>query len=569
MPDASASSDRARATITAVNSPPDPDDHAWRTALLESSLDCVIVMDAEGRVVDLNARTEVTLGVVRERVIGERLGDVFVPPDLRARHEAGLRRYLSTRESSILGVRVEVEALHGSGRRLPVELSIVRLAGTEPPLFVGHLRPIADRLQSERRLRASAAASRVLATSRRPDLAVEGVLRALGEELRWAAVQFWRLDRPSERMILSASWLREGMDPTHYRGQTSMARGEGLPGLAWAERSAIWLEEIAEKATELPRFSSLVAAGVRSCLCFPVHIGGVTVAAIEAFSTAYEPRDEQLLVILEAIGGQLGHVNAEHVAREALTRSEQALRDALHREREARQSAEEANAAKDQFLAVISHELRTPLGPIIGWARMLESHALDPEVRTKAVAAITRNAELQSRLVEDLLDASRIAAGKLTIERVPVSIVHVVHAAIETAAPLAHQQGVQLRLEGEFEIPPVSGDARRLQQVFSNLLSNALKFTPAGGEVTVLLSRVRDEVEICVRDTGAGIDPVFLPHMFERFRQAPGQPGGHAGGLGLGLAIVRDLVNAHGGSVYANSDGPGRGATFTVRLPSG
>ena len=556
-----------RATITPVNSAPHPDDHAWRTALLESSLDCVIVMDADGRIVDLNAQTEVTLGVVRERVIGERLGDVFVPPELRPMHEAGLRRYLSTRQSSILGVRVEVEALHGSGRRLPVELSIVRLAGTEPPLFVGHLRPIADRLQSERRLRASAAASRVLATSKEPEMAVEGVLRALGEELRWSAVQFWRLDRRTERMVLSASWLRDGVDPDPYRGQTTMRKGEGLPGLAWSQRSPIWIEDLADTSRELPRFSALVGAGVKSCMGFPVHVGGVTVAAVEAFSTVAEARDEQLLVILEAIGGQLGHVTAEHVAREALTRSEQALRDALRREQEARQNAEEANAAKDQFLAVISHELRTPLGPIIGWARMLDSAALDPAARTKAIAAITRNAELQSRLVEDLLDASRIVTGKLTIERMPVNIAHAVHAAIETAAPVAHQQGVQLRLQGEFELPPVNGDARRLQQVVANLLSNALKFTAPGGDITVLLGRAGNEVEVCVRDTGVGIDPAFLPHMFERFRQAPGQPGGHSGGLGLGLAIVRDLVTAHGGSVYADSDGPGRGATFTIRLP--
>lgn len=545
------------------------EDHAWRTALLESSLDCVIVMNADGRIVDLNRQTEVTMGVVRERVLGERLGDVFVPPELRARHEAGLRRYLETRRSDILGVRVEVEAIHASGRRLPVELSIVRLAGTEPPLFVGHLRPIADRLQSERRLRASAAASRVLATSSTPDVAVNGVLQALGEELRWAVVQYWRVDRAAERMMLAASWSAEQLNPAHYHTVTSLRRGEGLPGLAWQERSGIWIEDLAEKSADLPRFAALVEAGVRSALCFPVHVGGVTVAAIEAFSTLEQPPDAQLLVILEAIGGQLGHVSAEHVAREALTRSEQALRDALRREQDARRSAEESNAAKDQFLAVISHELRTPLGPIIGWARMLESPALEPALRSKALAAITRNAELQSRLVEDLLDVSRMAAGKLVIEQAPVSIVHIVHAAIETAAPAALQQGIQLGLEGEFELPAVRGDARRLQQVFSNLLSNALKCTPAGGHITVQLGRVGLEVEVCVKDSGEGIDPEFLPHIFERFRQAPGHARNHIGGLGLGLAIVRDLVSAHGGTVYANSEGAGRGATFTVRLPVG
>lgn len=542
-----------------------PDPQAWRTALLDSSLDCVIIMSADGCIVDLNSGTATTFGYPREQVIGQRLGDVFVPPELRARHETGLRRYRQTSESHILGRRVEVDALHADGRRLPVELSIVRLAGVDPPLFVGHLRLITERLRSERRLRASAAASRAIATSRTPDAAVEGVLRALGEELRWSVVQFWTVDRSVESMILTSSWTAQNIDPIAYGSVTALRRGEGLPGLAWQQRSAVWLETIT--ATDLPRLEALVKAGVRSAVCFPIHVAGVTVAAIEAFCITPEARDEQLLVILEAIGGQLGHVNTEHVAREALMRSETALRDALQREQDARRSAEEANAAKDQFLAVISHELRTPLGPIIGWARMLESLALAGDVRAKAVAAIIRNADLQSRLVEDLLDVSRMVAGKLVVDRVPVSLVHIVHAAMETAGPTAQQRGVQLRFDGDFELPAVRGDARRLQQVVSNLLSNALKFTPAGGQISVLLRRVEAAVEISVRDTGEGIDRAFLPHIFDRFRQAPTATSAHGGGLGLGLAIVHDLVVAHGGSVRADSEGPGRGALLTVRLP--
>ncbi|HXG56354.1 MAG TPA: HAMP domain-containing sensor histidine kinase, partial [Vicinamibacterales bacterium] len=209
----------------------------------------------------------------------------------------------------------------------------------------------------------------------------------------------------------------------------------------------------------------------------------------------------------------------------------------------------------------------TPLGPIMGWARLLQTSEPTPELRAKATAVILRNAELQSRLVEDLLDVSRMAAGKLVIEQNPVSIVHVVHAAMETLETTAHQKGVQLRFEGEFEVPVVLGDSKRLQQVTSNLLSNAIKFTPAGGQVTTTVRRAEEEIEIVVQDTGEGIDQAFLPYLFERFSQASHHDTARAGGLGLGLAIVKDLVNAHGGSIRAQSDGRGTGAAFIVRLP--
>ncbi|HXG57040.1 MAG TPA: PAS domain S-box protein, partial [Vicinamibacterales bacterium] len=388
-------------------SDPDPltsDNHAWRTALLESSLDCVIIMDAAGRVVDLNAGTEATFGVTREQVIGQRLGDVFVPPELRAQHEAGLRRYLTSRNSGIVGQRVEVEALHASGRRLPVELSIVQLSGVEPPLFVGHLRDITERQGSERRLKASAAASRALATATAPGAAIEGVLRAIGEELHWHVVQLWRVDRLTDRIVLDASWMADGVDPAPYRTVSELRRGQGLPGTVWAAGTSRWIEDLQEETPTLPRFRIFTEAGVRSAVCFPVHASGITFAAIETFALQPQVKDPQLLVLLEAIAGQLGHVSAERAARDAIESSETALRDALRREKEARQLAEEANAGKDQFLAVISHELRTPLGPIMGWARLLQTSEPTPELRAKATAVILRNAELQSRLVEDLLD---------------------------------------------------------------------------------------------------------------------------------------------------------------------
>ncbi|MBA2303776.1 MAG: PAS domain S-box protein [Acidobacteria bacterium] len=540
---------------------------AWRTALLDSSLDCVIIMAADGVIVEINPGTEDTFGFSRASIIGQRLGDVFVPEELRERHEIGLSRYLATRESTILGHRVTVEAMHASGRRVPVELSIVHLAGTEPPLFVGHLQNITARVRSERRLRSSATANQILATSRSPETAIAGTLRAIGEELRWPVVQFWRVAGRGDRLELGGSWVATGNDPQPYQTKPAFRRGEGLPGTTLERGEAIWIEDIRSMPNACRGWVTFEACGIRSAVCFPVHVGGEITAVIEAFLTDFEATDLELLALLESLGGRLGHVITVHQARAALEASEVALRDALARAEEARRVAEGANAVKDEFLAVISHELRTPLGPIMGWARLLQRDDVTAADRLQAADAIFRNARLESQLVDDLLDASSISTGKLTIERLPVSLVHVIHAAIETVASAARSKGVAIRFDGDFDVRAVLGDAKRLQQVVSNLLTNALKSTPTGGHIEISVSGTIHEVTVTVRDTGEGIDPTVIAHIFDRFQQAP-QHAARSGGLGLGLAIVRDLVAGHDGSVQAFSDGLGTGATFTVRLPT-
>jgi signal transduction histidine kinase/ActR/RegA family two-component response regulator len=232
------------------------------------------------------------------------------------------------------------------------------------------------------------------------------------------------------------------------------------------------------------------------------------------------------------------------------------------------EEAEQANRVKDEFLATVSHELRTPLNAVLGWARMLASMELPPERMSHGIGIIERNALALARLIEDLLDVSRIVAGTLRLTPLPIDLIAVTYAAIETAGSLAHASGVTLTFSPDArEVEPVSGDAARLQQVIGNLVSNAIKFTPAGGRVDVRVSRAADHMQIQIADTGQGISPDFLPHVFERFRQAEGAPTRRHGGLGVGLAIVRQLVELHGGTVTAASAGTGKGATFTVCLP--
>lgn len=239
----------------------------------------------------------------------------------------------------------------------------------------------------------------------------------------------------------------------------------------------------------------------------------------------------------------------------------------LERERAARAEAERANRMKDEFVATLSHELRTPLHAILGWASVLNrKYGGEPDLGD-GLSIIERNTRAQARLIEDLLDISRIVSGKLRLDLRSVDLADVVRGAIEAVAPAADAKQVRIEKVLDPLAGPVTGDPNRLQQVVWNLLSNAMKFTPKGGRIQILLERVNSHLELTVADDGVGIAPEFLPHLFERFRQADASASRRYGGLGLGLAIVRHIVELHGGSVRAKSPGEGQGAAFIVTLP--
>jgi PAS domain S-box-containing protein len=229
--------------------------------------------------------------------------------------------------------------------------------------------------------------------------------------------------------------------------------------------------------------------------------------------------------------------------------------------------AREADRLKDEFLAVLSHELRTPLNAIVGYSRLLRGGILSDEKATRGLETLERNATSLTQIVEDVLDISRIVSGKIRLEVQPVELPLVVHNAVATVQPAADAKGIRVQTIIDPHVGPVSGDPNRLQQVIWNLVSNGVKFTPKQGRVQVRVERVNSHIEIVVSDTGAGIRPDFLPHVFERFRQADAGTTRQTTGLGLGLSIVRHIVEMHGGSVDAASDGEGKGATFRVRLP--
>ena len=251
----------------------------------------------------------------------------------------------------------------------------------------------------------------------------------------------------------------------------------------------------------------------------------------------------------------------------ARKKTEEKLAQLLVRERMARGDAEKANRLKDEFLATLSHELRTPLNAVIGWSRILKAGRLDNESSLHAIEVIERNAWAQKQIIEDILDVSRVITGKLQLHLGPIDLTSVVNAALDAVRPALEAKDIKIETHFLEGLKIIAGDADRLQQVVWNLLSNASKFTPVGGVISVCISQDETYAQIEVRDTGPGIAAEFLPHVFERFRQADGSTTRTHGGLGLGLAIVRHLVELHGGLIGAENANTGTGAVFTVRLP--
>jgi PAS domain S-box-containing protein len=287
---------------------------------------------------------------------------------------------------------------------------------------------------------------------------------------------------------------------------------------------------------------------------------------VSHYETVRQRKDGSYLSIsltVSPIRNEHGEViGASKIARDITERTRLAIENArLYAE------AQEANRMKDEFLAVLSHELRTPLNAIVGYSRLLRGGILSGEKAARGLETLERNATWLTQIVEDVLDISRIVAGKIRLDVQPVNLPSVVQDAIATVQPAANAKGVLLQTILDPTVGPVSGDPDRLQQVVWNLLTNAVKFTPRGGRVQVRLERVSSHVEIIVSDTGAGIHPDFLPHVFERFRQAEAGTTRKTGGLGLGLSIVRHIVEMHGGSVQADSAGEGQGSTFSIQLP--
>lgn len=489
----------------------------FNRSILESSADCIKVLDLDGHLVSMN-RPGLCLMEIDDwsEFEGRRWIDFWHGEE----HDKARRAVASAGRGETAGFRGYAETAKGNRKYWDVVVSSILDAAGNPKQILSVSRDITAFKQSEDRLRQSEERFRHMADN--------------------APVMIWVTEADGYCSFLSKSWYE-------FTGQTVE---EGL-GFGWVNATHPDDQQLAHdafvRATER-RESFYIEYRLR-------RTDGSYAWAIDSAVPRFSEDNEFLGFIGSVI--DISERKRAEEERERLLESAQA----------ARTTAEEANRLKDEFLATLSHELRTPLNAILGWSQMLQKRSLNPAEAEKGLLTIERNARAQNQLIDDLLDVSRIISGKLRLDVRAVDLAGVIAAAVDAARPSAEAKNIRLQTLLDPAAGPISGDADRLQQVVWNLLSNAVKFTPKNGRVQVRLERVNSHVEIVVSDTGKGIEAEFLPHVFDRFRQSDGSMTRRHGGLGLGLAIVRQIVELHGGTVSVESPGSDQGATFMINLP--
>jgi len=527
-------------------------------ALVESAPDGIVIIDGEGRVEVANAHAARLWGRERDALAGESLSRL-VPSAVALRE---IRRGHAA---------VTVAIPRGDGSELPVEMSVQRVGGGDGRLILV-VRPAGERERGESdradRLRAEVAraqaeetgqrasflaeASRVLAGSLDDDATLKSMARVAVPYLADYVV----VD------VLDAEHRLRRLGAAHAQPDLEVALTETRPYLLepGTESALAGVIERGEPTLVREVTDDWLAARPRDA----EHLGSGTLRPASLMLVPLRARGRTLGVVAFArTHGTRRYALADLAIAEDLAQRAALAADNARLFRE----AQDASRAKDEFLAVLSHELRTPLTPVLGWVRMLRTGSLKPEASGRALETIERNTRLQVQLVEDLLDVSRIVTGKLHLDVRPVALGDVVEAATEAVAAGATQKSITVSRRVAPDMPIVEADPNRLQQVVANLLSNAVKFTPEGGHVDVDVAVRGEHAQITVTDTGEGLLPEVAPHIFERFRQADSTITRQYGGLGLGLAIVRHIVELHGGAVRASSEGPGLGTTFSVEIP--
>lgn len=546
----------------------------WLAAIIESADDAIISKSLEGIITSWNKGAERIFGYTADEVIGKPI-TIIIPPDHLNEEPAILARLRA-------GERIEhfeTIRMRKDGKRLDISLTVSPIKGPHGRVVGASkvARDITARKNNERMLHEQAEALRTLnkvgeLISAELDLhkTVQAVTDAATELTRAEYGSFFynvlNEEGASYMLFTLAGAPRELFE--HF----PMPRATDLFGPTFRGEGVVRIADVnvdPRHGRNSPYYGMPEGhLQVTSYLAVPVvsHSGEVLGGLFFGHSEpdVFTERDE---IVVAGLAAQASVAMDNARLYEAAKRAHaEAERAAEEKERLYRQ-AEESSRLKEEFLATISHELRTPLSAILGWARMLRMGQLSDEHAAKALDTIERNARAQAQLVDDLLDVSRIVTGKLRMDVQPADPNAFIDAAVEAVRPAADAKGVRVQKIIDTAAIPIPGDPVRLQQVVWNLLSNAIKFTPRGGRVQIRSERVNSHLEIIVSDTGQGIAPDFLPHVFDRFRQADQKTSRQHGGMGLGLAIVRHLVEMHGGSVLASSEGEGKGATFTVMLP--
>jgi PAS domain S-box-containing protein len=527
-------------------------------ALAEASPQLVWTTTPDGKVEYCNPQFLAYAGLSLEQLRNAPVWHLLVHAEDVARATDAWTKALETGEPYEVEYRFR-RASDGSYRWFLARGAGVRNGEGRIMRWVGSCTDIDDHKRSEETQRFLAEAGALLASSLDHRQTLPALARlAVPHMADWCSIQLFDTNGDLERVAVAhtdphrVDLIRE-LEDQYPADDNDAARR--VVRLGASEYVHELTDEMLAASSRSPHHLELIRLlGLRSWMAVPIKLDHSTIGVISFASSEsgrlFEKRD---VAIAEELARRLGTA-IDNARLFEMTQQE-------------RRRAEEASRAKDELLGVTSHELRTPLSAILGWARMLRSGHLNEEKRERALETIERNAKIQVQLVEDLLDFNRVITGKLRLALAPLEPAEVVEAAVDVIRPAADAKKVRLQVLLDPDAGTLNGDAERLQQVVWNLLSNAVKFTPKDGRVYVRLQREDSHVEIVVADTGAGIAPAFLPHVFQPFRQQDATATRAHGGLGLGLAIVKHLVELHGGSIEARSEGLGSGATFVVRLP--
>jgi len=521
--------------------------------ILDTALDCIITVGSGGHVLEFNPAAERVFGFSRDEAIGKELADLIIPPRMREQHRRGLAHYLKTGEGPVIGKRIEIAGVRKDGSEILVELTITALKIDREPLFTAYLRDITERVRNDRRRLAQYTVASLLAGSWTLEEASSAILQTIASIGDWALSGLWIYDETIGRLRCRA-FLQAGSDNLKKFGQFSQTvqfrMGEGLPGRVWESNEPAWIHDVTVDKN-FPRAPAAREAGLRGGFAFPLFAGRAVNGVIELFSHDFAEPDNDLLQLVAALGSQIGLFIERRRMEKELER--------------AKENAEAASTAKDRFLAILSHELRTPLNPVLLWADgVLNQPGVDPEIE-QGLRMVCRNIELEARLIDDLFDLTRIARGKLQLRLQPADAHELVRHAIEIVRADLDSRHIQLSVALEATSHQVDVDPPRLEQVFWNILRNACKFTADGGAISIRsYSSAPNSITVEMTDNGVGIEPEFLEKIFAAFEQLEMR----REGLGLGLAISKAIVEMHGGSIRAQSEGQGKGATFAVTLPA-
>jgi two-component system CheB/CheR fusion protein len=647
---------------------------ALNRAILESALDCIITMDANGIVREFNPAAERVFGFRRDEAVGKELAELIIPPRMRDQHRRGLAHYLRTGEGPVLGKRIEINGLRHDGTEILVELAITPFKADGALLFTGYLRDITDRrrdeqarrhlaaivessgdavistdldghimswnrgaerifgyqaeevigkpvtilipperydeepailerirhgervehyesvrrrkdgtlldmsvafspikdesgrvigaskiarditdrVQIERRRAAQYTIARLLAGSQSVAQVGSQIIQTIAASGSWVFGSIWLYHEGEKQLRCATTWHTGAPWLLAFENATRttpLFSTLGLPGRVFASKQPMWIADVT-RDTNFPRRDAAAEAGICGGFGFPLMAEGEIQGVLEFFSPGVVEPDEDLLKMVDAIGSEVGLF----IRRRRLERELQLQKE----------SAEAANAAKDRFLAALSHELRTPLTPVLIWAGgTVNQSGLDPDIQ-EGLKMICRNVELEARLIDDLLDLTRLARGKLQLQLREADVHELIQHGLEIVQKEIEDRHLKLAVSLQAASHVLRVDASRLQQVFWNVLRNACKYTPENGALSIRSSNpLPDKIRIEISDSGVGIAPEFLEKIFDAFEQVDSQ----REGLGLGLTISKAIVEMHGGSIRAQSDGLGRGAMFVIELP--